>query len=87
MSFVKLSIFGTSFEVHLPIRVLSHADLPLFQVTTRYVDLQPVGMGRFCYLLPFRNPISVFILQVLSVSFGGLNTLLSLPPPSLLRRF
>ncbi|KZT44275.1 hypothetical protein SISSUDRAFT_1123824 [Sistotremastrum suecicum HHB10207 ss-3] len=30
MSFVKLSIFGTSFEV-----------------TTRYVDLQPVGMGAF----------------------------------------
>ncbi|KAF8832774.1 hypothetical protein HHX47_DHR1002005 [Lentinula edodes] len=30
MSFVKLSIFGTSFEV-----------------TTRYLDLQPVGMGAF----------------------------------------
>ncbi|CAE6459273.1 unnamed protein product [Rhizoctonia solani] len=35
MSFVKLSIFGTSFEV-----------------TTRYVDLQPVGMGKTLFPLP-----------------------------------
>lgn len=48
MSFVKLSIFGTSFEVSFPHR--SSAEPPRFpdhppQVTTRYVDLQPVGMG------------------------------------------
>ena len=45
MSFVKLSIFGTSFEV----RVLPPFIIPLtslLQVTTRYVDLQPVGMGQ-----------------------------------------
>ena len=45
MSFVKLSIFGTSFEVI----ALSSLVIPLtslLQVTTRYVDLQPVGMGQ-----------------------------------------
>ena len=46
MSFVKLSIFGTSFEVNL-LSFLSHCSSHsyLSQVTTRYVDLQPVGMG------------------------------------------
>jgi hypothetical protein len=51
MSFVKLSIFGTSFEVSalVTLEIL----LPVLnwhyfcQVTTRYVDLQPVGMGMF----------------------------------------
>ena len=45
MSFVKLSIFGTSFEVN-SLRSLLSRLIPLYlQVTTRYVDLQPVGMG------------------------------------------
>jgi len=43
MSFVKLSIFGTSFEVGF--LLLSFISLTRSQVTTRYVDLQPVGMG------------------------------------------
>ena len=45
MSFVKLSIFGTSFEVfpsHFLLLLLT-----LAKVTTRYVDLQPVGMGQW----------------------------------------
>lgn len=51
MSFVKLSIFGTSFEVSdlWPrgecVAVAKQGYLKLSQVTTRYVDLQPVGMG------------------------------------------
>jgi hypothetical protein len=45
MSFVKLSIFGTSFEVGF--LLLSFISLTRSQVTTRYVDLQPVGMGAF----------------------------------------
>jgi len=45
MSFVKLSIFGTSFEVHLLLSSFLVSFLNLSQVTTRYVDLQPVGMG------------------------------------------
>lgn len=56
--FVKLSIFGTvspSFEAAQqtdPLRRKrsSHevaADRQVFEVTTRYVDLQPVGMGAF----------------------------------------
>ncbi|KAJ7137574.1 mitogen-activated protein kinase [Mycena crocata] len=41
MSFVKLSIFGTSFEV-----------------TTRYVDLQPVGMGAFGLVCSSRDQLT-----------------------------
>ena len=47
MSFVKLSIFGTSFEVrHLLAQLFPPEPYQRsMQVTTRYVDLQPVGMG------------------------------------------
>ena len=48
MSFVKLSIFGTSFEVNL-LSFLVSPLIPSSQVTTRYVDLQPVGMGSSFY--------------------------------------
>ncbi|KAG6871776.1 MAPK protein hog1 [Termitomyces sp. Mi166 len=50
MSFVKLSIFGTSFEVRLcgTMGQESHND---HKVTTRYVDLQPVGMGKLSHIL------------------------------------
>ena len=63
MSFVKLSIFGTSFEVctHTCTYPSSKAAAAVeqnsclsscsFQVTTRYVDLQPVGMGELFFLL------------------------------------
>lgn len=65
MSFVKLSIFGTSFEVlsHLlePFITWAHTVL---QVTTRYVDLQPVGMGTSFSHLRVR-----FILLVLQAIF------------------
>src|SRR6266403_41643 len=50
MSFVKLSIFGTSFEVRFPL--FSFISLTRSQVTTRYVDLQPVGMGPSSPLIP-----------------------------------
>ena len=46
MSFVKLSIFGTSFEVHCHPSILILLTAYDTQVTTRYVDLQPVGMGQ-----------------------------------------
>ena len=47
MSFVKLSIFGTSFEASFPHGSPENLRFPnpFPQVTTRYVDLQPVGMG------------------------------------------
>ncbi|KAF9245636.1 kinase-like domain-containing protein [Melanogaster broomeanus] len=50
MSFVKLSIFGTSFEVGLPSITLILDALTMYRFprfTTRYLDLQPVGMGAF----------------------------------------
>lgn len=47
MSFVKLSIFGTSFEVRLQHFAKLTAISDVVQVTTRYVDLQPVGMGEY----------------------------------------
>ena len=66
MSFVKLSIFGTSFEVFpvsLPILITY-----IVKVTTRYVDLQPVGMGQS--FLSISNPSFSNISQVHSVSCG-----------------
>jgi len=47
MSFVKLSIFGTSFEVSPLYISCRMKGFTIIQVTTRYVDLQPVGMGEF----------------------------------------
>jgi len=64
MSFVKLSIFGTSFEVgSLSPFLLSHSPL---QVTTRYVDLQPVGMGQPSP----RHSIHILTLFMFSRSLG-----------------
>ena len=56
MSFVKLSIFGTSFEV-----------------TTRYVDLQPVGMGT-SFISAAASSTPNTILQVLSALSGMLSS-------------
>ena len=61
MSFVKLSIFGTSFEVRpSQSQPLIHPRFtPIQKVTTRYVDLQPVGMGALppsLHLQPARSP-------------------------------
>jgi len=62
MSFVKLSIFGTSFEVSKSSTIArSDVDRSNFQVTTRYVDLQPVGMGEH------RSSRSPLIVQAYSI--------------------
>ena len=61
MSFVKLSIFGTSFEVNRISPFLLHRLsqlLDILQVTTRYVDLQPVGMGKHPQLIDRRGLIT-----------------------------
>lgn len=71
--FVKLSIFGTVFEVSSrrlgyacpPSRVESVAHgarawgLGPRQVTTRYVDLQPVGMGAFGLVCSAKDEVSI----------------------------
>lgn len=71
MSFVKLSIFGTSFEVShngqdglIAIRHLTSA-----KVTTRYVDLQPVGMGGLSWHVWYYI-YSEYLLQVPLDSYG-----------------
>jgi serine/threonine protein kinase len=68
MSFVKLSIFGTSFEVRLTKLLLKCPVFIFQQVTTRYVDLQPVGMGKLSntQVVEFIN----FYLKVLLVLSG-----------------
>src|SRR5258708_6417181 len=72
MSFVKLSIFGTSFEVILlSFTHFSAQLLNLSQVTTRYVDLQPVGMGPSFSSLS--RPFLPLFMQVHSGWYGTLS--------------
>jgi p38 MAP kinase len=45
--FVKLSIFGTVSPAFFSPAGCGLTHRQVFEVTTRYVDLQPVGMGAF----------------------------------------